>query len=134
MNDEPETAFLSKAHALFTDSATGLDARVLARLREARANAMAAAGRYRPAWRAHPWAFPAGAASILIVAAAAGILWWNVNSQPAMPLAASNSEDTVIMMSDDNLNMYADMDFYSWLQAQQQPNASQNDPGGNNNG
>ena len=36
------------------------------------------------------------------------------------------------MLSNDNLDMYADMDFYSWLQAQQQ-NAPE-DSGANNHG
>ncbi|MGA9852941.1 MAG: hypothetical protein WBR15_08435 [Gammaproteobacteria bacterium] len=137
MNNETETAYLRKAHASFEASTLRLDARIVARLREARARAVAAAGQNRPLWHVRPWALPAGAAAILVVAVAAGVLWLNVNSQPAVPFAASNSEDMAIVLSNDNLDMYADMDFYRWLQAQQQQqqqNATQNDSGGNNNG
>ncbi|MGH8396886.1 MAG: hypothetical protein ACRETA_01390 [Gammaproteobacteria bacterium] len=133
MNDEPENAFIRRARERFVDSVANLDARSMARLREARIRVVAEAGRRRLGWYARPWALPAGAASILIVAVAVGVLWWNVNPQPTVPLTANNSEDMAIMMSNDNLDMYADMDFYSWLQAQQQ-NSDPNNSAGNNNG
>ena len=134
MNQNSETAFLHKAHTAFVDSLSRLDARVLGRLREARARALAAVQRHPPWWRARSWTLPTGAAAVVLAAVACGILWWNQNSQPVVPFAAgNNTEDMAIVLGNDNLDMYADMDFYRWLQAQQQ-NAPQGDSGGNSNG
>ncbi|MGH8377418.1 MAG: hypothetical protein ACRER7_00530 [Gammaproteobacteria bacterium] len=130
MNDDTETDFLYKTHARFVDSVANLDARIVARLREARRLAVVEAERHRPVWCVRRWALPAGALAIAFAGVAAGLVWWSLGSQPAVPFAANNSEDMAIVMSSDNLDMYADIDFYSWLQAQQ-PDATQDDAGGN---
>jgi len=135
MNQHSETAFLHKAHTAFVDSLDRLDARVLARLREGRARAVAAVERHPPWRRTRSWTLPAGAAAAALVAVACAILWWNQNSQPAVPFAAdNNTEDMAIVLGNDNLDMYADMDFYRWLQAQQPQNAPQGDSGGHSSG
>jgi len=135
MNQHSETAFLHKAHTAFVDSLDRLDARVLARLREGRARAVAAVERHPPWRRTRSWTLPAGAAAVVLVAVACAILWWNQNSQPAVPFAAdNNTEDMAIVLGNDNLDMYADMDFYRWLQAQQPQNAPQGDSGGHSSG
>ncbi|MGB9428556.1 MAG: hypothetical protein WCC11_01550 [Gammaproteobacteria bacterium] len=135
MNTETEMIFLNKARRLFTDSAAGLDARILARLREARARAVEAAERRQPFWRIRRWTLPAGAIAVVFALVAGGLVWWNLGSQPAVPFATTNNEDMAIVLSSDNLDMYADMDFYRWLQAQQQQqNESPTDAGANNNG
>lgn len=135
MSTSNETEFLEQARRVFAASVTRLDADTLMRLRAARYRAVEAAGR-RPAFvLKRPWALPAGAVAILFVAAVGGFLWWNQASQPAVPFATSNGDDMAIVLGNDNLDMYADMDFYRWLQAQQQ--AQQNPPannGDNNNG
>lgn len=130
-----ESDFLNKAHVLFTESTAKVDAHILTRLRQARTQAVAAAEARSPVWRARPWALPAGAAAIVCALVVAGIVWWNLGVQPSVPFAANNGEDMAIVLSNDNLDMYADMDFYQWLQAQQQQqNPSQTDSGANNNG
>lgn len=130
-----ESDFLNKAHALFTESTANVDVHVLTRLRQARTQAVAEAETRSPVWRARPWALPAGAAAIVCALVVAGIVWWNLGVQPSVPFAANNGEDMAIVLSNDNLDMYADMDFYQWLQAQQQQqNPSQTDSGANNNG
>ena len=137
MNNDSETALLHKAHAVFNDSTIGLHARVLARLREGRERAVAETERRRSFWRVHPWALPAGAVAILFVAAVGGLIWSNPASQPAAPFTADNNNaDMAIVLSSDNLDMYADMDFYRWLgnRQQQQQNVPQGDTRGNNNG
>jgi len=134
MNQNSEAAFLRKAHTVFVESLDRLDARVLARLRGDRARALASVTRPQPARRPRSWALPTGAMAIVVVAVACGFLWWNQDSQPAAPFAAgNNNEDMAIVLGNDNLDMYADMDFYRWLQAQQQ-NAPQGDSGGSSSG
>ena len=135
MNNEAENLMLDKARAAFRESVTALDAGTVARLRAARECALQQARMPAAFWRRPLWSLPLGAAAIVLAVVAGGLLWWNLNSQPSVPFAASNGEDMAIVLSNDNLDMYADMDFYRWLQAQQQQSApSQTGSGGNNNG
>jgi ferric-dicitrate binding protein FerR (iron transport regulator) len=135
MNNEAENLLLEKARAAFRESVTVLDAGTLARLRAARERALAQVRRPATFWRRPVWRVPLSAAAIVLAAVAGALLWWNLDSQPGMPFAVSNGEDMAIVLSNDNLDMYADMDFYRWLQAQQQQSApSQTDSRGNNNG
>jgi hypothetical protein len=133
MHTNLETAFLRKAHALFADSLHRLDARIAARLRESREQALEYATRHK-SWLPRAWALPAGAMAAVLAAVAGGILWWNLNSQPALPFAVTNNEDMSIVLGNDNLDMYADLDFYRWLQAQQQAKSSSGDSGDNSSG
>lgn len=127
-----EADFLKKAQAAFVASTERLDARTLARLREARMQALAAAGSRVPLWRTR-WALPAGAAALACAVVIAGVVWLNFGSRPGVPFAAPNTEDTAIVLSGDNLDMYANMDFYNWLQAEQQ-DTTRAASGGNSNG
>lgn len=132
MNGEAD--FLDKVRGRFAGSVAQLDARTLARLREARTRALAAAGSHTPWWRAR-WALPAGVAAVAGAIVIAGVVWLNVGTSPNpnVPFAAHSNEDMAIELSGDNLDMYADMDFYRWLQVQQQ-DASQTDSGNQSNG
>ena len=60
---------------------------------------------------------------LVFVGVIGGALWWMADAPaPAAPFAAgNNNEDMPIMISNDNLDMYADMDFYQWLETQDQP-------------
>lgn len=121
MNLNSETTFLHKAGKAFMDSLEELDTRELARLRQARALAVESVAPHRPLWRRRAWALPAGAVTAVLIGITSGVLWWNRNPQPAVPFATGNhNEDMSIVLGNDNLDMYADMDFYNWLQAQQQ--------------
>ncbi|HVA55525.1 MAG TPA: hypothetical protein VNI53_06995 [Gammaproteobacteria bacterium] len=134
MNTTTETTFLHKARTAFVDSLDQLDTRVLARLREARMRAVESATSHPTLWHRRSWALSVGAIAVLLVVLASGVLWWNQNPQPAVPFATgNNNEDMSIVLGNDNLDMYADMDFYRWLQAQQQT-APQSDSGGNSSG
>lgn len=129
-----EADFLEKAHATFTASVRQLDAGALARLREARIEALAAAGSRVPVWRSR-WALPAGVAAVAAAVIVASVVWLDLGSQPrpGVPFAAHSNEDMAIELSGDNLDMYADMEFYRWLQVRQQdttPAAAE----GNSNG
>ena len=135
MNIEAENLMLERARAVFRKSVTALDAGTVARLRAARERALEQARTPLVFWRRPNWRVPLSAAALVLATVAGGLLWWNLNSQPSVPFAASNGEDMAIVLSNDNLDMYADMDFYRWLQAQQQQSApSRTDSGGNNNG
>ena len=138
MNTETENLMLEKARAVFRDSLAALDAGTLTRLRAARTRAVEQARVPAAFWRRSVWGVPLSAAAIVLAAVIGGLVWWNLNSQPSVPFAAGNGEDMAIVLSNDNLDMYADMDFYQWLQAQQQQSPStqttQTDSGGNHNG
>jgi hypothetical protein len=135
MNSETENLMVETARAAFRESVAALDAGTLARLSAARARAVEQAKVRATFWRRPAWGLPLSAAAIVLAAVIGGLVWWNLNVQPKVPFAASNGEDMAIVLSNDNLDMYADMDFYRWLQAQQQQqNPSQTDSGANNNG
>lgn len=133
MHQNPESAFLHKARAVFAESLDRLDTRVLARLHEDRARAVAAATRHRAPWRPRTWLLPSGTAAAVLVAIVCGILWWNHTPQPGVPFATGNNEDMAIVLGNDNLDMYADMDFYRWLQTQQKV-SQQTEAGGGSRG
>ncbi|HVC28541.1 MAG TPA: hypothetical protein VNF48_03240 [Gammaproteobacteria bacterium] len=134
MNTTTETTFLHWARTVFVKSLEQLDTRELARLRQARALAVESIAPRVPFWRRRAWAIPAGAMATVLIVIASGVLWWNQNAQPAVPFATgNNNEDMSIVLGNDNLDMYADMDFYKWLQAQQQ-SPSQSSSGDNSSG
>ena len=68
------------------------------------------------------------------MAIAAGMFWWNLNSQPELPFTTANNEDMSIVLGNDNLDMYADLDFYSWLQLQEQQKSQSSDSGDGKSG
>lgn len=121
MNDETEEKlFLEKTRAVFRESVAALDGETLARLRAARSRAVeAATGRRIGLPRPHPWGLPAGALALLVAVVVGAFVWWNGSSQPAVPFAVNSGDDLAIVLSNDNLEMYQDMDFYRWLEAQQ---------------
>lgn len=139
MNNATENLMIEKARAVFRESVAELDAATLQRLRGARERALQQAQTTTAFWQHPAWGVPLGAAAIVLAAVIGGLVWWNLGSQPGVPFATNNGEDMAIVLSNDNLDMYANMDFYQWLQAQQQQPSSgtqptQTDGGGNNNG
>lgn len=134
MSDEAD--FLDKVRVVFDESVRQVDAAAVAGLREARIGALTAAGSRVPVWRSR-WALPAGAVAVVGAIVVASFIWFGFGSQPhpSVPFVAQSNEDMAIELSGDNLDMYADMDFYRWLQVQQQ-DAAPAAPvsGGNSNG
>lgn len=113
-----------RARELFTASVAGLDAGTLARLRAARLKALEAAEHPLPRWQQLGWRLPAGAVALAFVAVVGGFLIANpgpATLEAASPFAAGNNEDAPVVTAGDNLDMYADMDFYQWMAAQGQP-------------
>lgn len=116
-------AWVGQAKALLEQSAEGLDAATLSRLNQARQAALAGS---RPR-SARPWFLPAGLASacmlLLAVAAWHSYAPSGVTRLPVLPLTAtggSNSGDIDLVSGDDSLELYQDLEFYAWLDAQDQ--------------
>jgi hypothetical protein len=123
MNEFDKHGWLSRAKALLDESAEGLDAATLSRLNRARQSALSRA-RPRAVQR---WFLPTGLASacVLLIAVAA----WHSRTPadatrvPELPFTASasvNGGDIDLVSSDDGLELYQDLEFYAWLDAQDQ--------------
>jgi len=113
-------AWVAQARTLLEHSAQGLDAAALSRLNRARQAALAQRRRRMP----HPWWLSAGAASACALMVA--VFAWHahvatVNSQE-FPLATKNvaASDMELVSGDDSLEFYQDLEFYAWLDAQDQ--------------
>ena len=116
-----------QARSLLDDSAQSLDAATASRLNRARQAALAQrAPRRRAAWVLMP-AGLAGACALLL---AVGV-WHGRRPQsaplPAQPPAVAagntvNAADLDMIASGDDMEMMQDLDFYAWLDAQDQDN------------
>jgi hypothetical protein len=122
-HDSLNHEWVSQARTLLDQSTQELDAATLSRLNRVRQAALAQA-RPRAAQR---WVLPAGLASacvlLLAVAAWHSSLHGGAAPTPALPLtvaASSNSGDIDLVSSDDSLELYQNLEFYAWLDAQDQ--------------
>ena len=107
-----------RARVLLDESADALDAATLSRLNRARQAALA---QRRPA---RQWALPAGLASACVLLLA--VLTWH----SYLPTAGTSLEDPLartavpgdldLVSSEDSLEFYQDLEFYAWLEAQDQ--------------
>jgi len=88
-----------------------LDAATLSRLNRARQAALAAALGRRPlrAW------WPAALATAAVLAVAVVLVRIPEPATPAAPVAA---EDFEVIAAQDSLELYEDLEFYAWLDAQ----------------
>lgn len=119
MNELDNHPWIPRAKTLLDESAAGLDAQTLSRLNRARQAALAGA---RP--RAQRWFIPTGLASacVLLLAVAAWHAYvppGGVAATPALPLTAAGG-DIDLVSSDDSLELYQNLEFYAWLDAQDQ--------------
>jgi len=121
MNEqEMDDIFAKHARDVFLASAGSLDPKVLARLSEARRQAVDAVEGSRTGFSL-TWRIPASALALAFVGVIGGALWSEGSAPaPGSSFTAANT-DAPMMMASDNLDMYADMDFYQWLAAQDQP-------------
>jgi len=122
-NDRVNDAWIAKARILLDESAAGLDAPTLSRLNRARQAALAG-GRPRAV---RSWFLPTGLAGVcvLLLAVAAWVSYTPPGAAglPVLPLtasASSNSSDIDLVSGDDSLELYQDLEFYAWLDAQDQ--------------
>lgn len=128
MNTSGLPRWTEQAKELLDESARDLDAAALSRLNRARQAALAQrAPRRRAAWLFLPAGF-AGACALLL---ALGV--WHARRPLTAPLPAQptgavagnalNSVDLDMIASGDDMEMMQDLDFYAWLDAQDQDNS-----------
>ncbi|MGE5168535.1 MAG: DUF3619 family protein [Deltaproteobacteria bacterium] len=129
--DGPDTSRLppwtDQARSLLDESAQALDAPTLSRLNRARQAALA----QRAPRRRAAWVFlPAGLAGACALLLAVGV-WHGRRAPTAMPAQAAtaganhsavNAGDLDMIASGDDMEMVQDLDFYAWLDAQDQDN------------
>lgn len=90
-----------------------LDELTLVRLRTARKQALADAAQRKPAWGQRRWLLPAaGLAAACLLLVLVGLQWWGPETTQDTLIAA---QDMDIMMAQDDLEMYSDLEFYRWL-------------------
>lgn len=118
---EMDDIFANRAHQVFLESTGKLDPQVLARLSEARRRAVDALPEGKAPGLHLGWRLPASAVALAFVGVIGAALWMGGNApNPATPFTAA-STDAPLMMTSDNLDMYADLDFYQWMETQDQP-------------
>jgi hypothetical protein len=118
---EMDDIFANRARQVFLESTGKLDPQVLARLSEARRRAVDAMAEGKAPGLHLGWRIPASAVALAFVGVIGGALWMGGNtSSPATPFTAA-STDAPLMLTNDNLDMYADLDFYQWMETQDQP-------------
>ncbi|HEY3643845.1 MAG TPA: hypothetical protein VGM16_00790 [Gammaproteobacteria bacterium] len=118
---EMDDIFSNRARQAFLASTGKLDPQVLARLSEARRRAVDMVAEGKAPGRHLAWRIPASAMALAFVGVIGGALWMG-GSNPATSTPFTNaSSDAPLMMTSDNLDMYADMDFYQWMETQDQP-------------
>ena len=128
MNDESLPVWTEQAKQALDESADGLDAATLSRLNRARQKALDTRAR-----RFRPWFLPAGVASACAVLLAVAVVWHQRVPTPAAGTAAFtigtpgaqgnagfSGNDLDLVSSDDDIEFYQDLDFYAWLDAQNQ--------------
>ncbi|GMR09149.1 MAG: hypothetical protein BMS9Abin26_2163 [Gammaproteobacteria bacterium] len=106
-----EDKFTGKVRRALDDSAADLDELTLARLRAARANAVAAAEKKTSG---HSYWLPAAGFATVLVAVSA-VLLTTLNNGEVMP--GIDGDDLEMLSSIDSLDLLDNMDFYEWLEA-----------------
>ena len=105
---------IGRAKQLFDESVDGLDAETLSRLNRGRQAALDAATTTRPQWLR--WAPAAGVAATALVVAI-------VLQGPGVEPIEAPASDFEILLSDESIDMLAELEFYAWLEtADLEPN------------
>ncbi|HEY7872988.1 MAG TPA: DUF3619 family protein [Rudaea sp.] len=127
MNKSKLPEWTDQARSLLDESAQALDATTLSRLNRSRQAALA----QRVPRRRAGWLFlPAGLAGACALLLAVGV--WHARVPHTAPLASPtatvvsgstvNAADMDLIASGDDMEMMQDLDFYAWLDAQDQGN------------
>ncbi len=104
-----DRAFADKAKQLFDESVEGLDAETRSRLNRGRRAALEEIRSARPVWV--QWAPAAGVATAAVVAV---VLWTGMPPVDELTPEASAS-DFEILLTQDSFEMLQDLEFYSWI-------------------
>jgi hypothetical protein len=109
-----EEEFLTEVRKTLDRGTESLDPETLRRLRSARFKALERAGAGRLSWfRLHRWITAGGLTTITVLAL--GISLWL--GAPAQNPPVRQPDDLEILTSQDQLDLYKDLDFYRWLAA-----------------
>jgi hypothetical protein len=125
MNEFDNQPWIVQAKKLLDQSAQDFDAAALSRLNRARQAALA----QRRSRASRTWFVPAGLASACALLLAVAL--WHAraptveagNGTLALPLVATKNAtggDMELVSGDDSLEFYQDLEFYAWLNAQDQ--------------
>lgn len=109
--------FARKAKARFDESVQRLDGQTQSRLNQARHVALAELGSGRPAWV--QWAPATGVAAAAVVA----LVMWTGNPQTDELTAPAVASDMEILLTEDSLEMLEDLEFYSWIELDEDTDA-----------
>lgn len=110
MSEEEFQAEVRKTLDLSTEA---LDQETLRRLRAARFEALELAGAGRVSWFGlHRWLTAGGLTTVTVLAL--GISLWVV--APRQNLPVRQADEVEILMSQDQLDLYKDLEFYRWLE------------------
>ena len=104
--EQQEKAFLAGVKQALDENAHNMDELTVARLRAARRRALSA----KP--KRLFWPLPAAVATAVV----AGVMVWQL-SDPGMPgmMAEAGTEDMELLMSEEGIEFYEDIEFYQWL-------------------
>ena len=117
MNTPRNPPWVERALALLDQSAESLDAATLSRLNRARQAALAQHRRSAGLG----WLIGAGLAGATVALLLAfGITHHGALSPAVSLLALEQGADAEVVAADDNLDLYENLDFYAWLDAEQQ--------------
>jgi len=109
-DDQFEQRLAKRAKQAFDESVEGLDAATLSRLNRSRQAALASATRPNTQWLRWMPATGVAAAVLLAVLTIRGPADLDVISAPA--------PDLEILLSEESMEMFEDLEFYSWLTTQ----------------
>ena len=113
-----DEAFVGQAKKHFDESVANLDAATRSRLNQGRQAALAELGTGTSPWV--QWAPAAGVAAAAVVAV---VLW--TGSPPVDELAPPTaSADIEILLTEDSFEMLEDLEFYSWIDLEEETDAS----------
>lgn len=126
-NDKPNDAgdeagrdWTARARELLDESAASLDAATASRLNRARQRALEQRTR-----TTRPWWLPAGAAtaaSLLLAVVVANHLSVPVTAPSPPEVVAGSGDDAELIAADDDLDLAQDLEFYAWLDAEDEHN------------
>lgn len=115
MNETDKPSWVADARTLLDASTGSLDAATLSRLNRARQAALAQRRRSARAW----WLPAAGLATSCALVLA--LVVWLPREQPGVvPATHTAALDADIAAADDGIEFYQDLEFYAWLDAQEQ--------------
>ncbi len=125
MNERKDTAadqaFAEKAKQLFDESVENLDGETRSRLNRGRQAALEQLAAAKPVWV--QWAPAAGVAAAAVFAV---VLW--TGNQPVDELTPeATASDFEILLTEDSFEMLEDLEFYSWIDLDEEPEETPED-------